>query len=208
MSQRSALIAAATATATGVRAAAAERRDAVVAARCPGIRRSPLLAPCARRSFSSVRVDAFDAGRAVHRRGADRDLPAHPGARRHADGVPVRRPASPAVTCSPEATTTSYSRWSGMPRTFEPGRFGDFVGPADQLVGLARPWRKPPRRPVAAGDLRAPELATWRMRSRSATEVPPNFIAIFAIGLFRLHACHSRAIHRRHLRHAQRRNVT
>ena len=55
--------------------------------------------------------------------------------------VTARRPA---VTCSPAATTTSYSRWSGIAwvMTLLPGSgLRRLIGPGHQLVGLARHGR-------------------------------------------------------------------
>src|SRR5262249_62059686 len=48
------------------------------------------------------------------------------------------------------------------------------------------------------------KVATWRMRSRSATDVPPNFITILAIDGSVCAPC-VQAIHRRHMSEAQRR---
>ena len=54
--------------------------------------------------------------------------------------VMARRPL---VTCSPAATTTSYSRWSGMGWQTSPldalhRRLGRVIGPGHQLVGFPR----------------------------------------------------------------------
>ena len=76
---------------------------------------------------------AVDAGRAMHGRGLDRNLPAQPGAGLHADGADSAMASSPAVTCSPAATTTSYSRCRHA--SVRPA--WRRLGPGHQLVGLA-----------------------------------------------------------------------
>ena len=79
----------------------------------------------------------------------------------------------PAVTCSPEATTTSYSSSDdGRPCAAAPGA----VGPGHQLIGLAGHGRDHHGDAWPAATSAATSRATRRMRSRSATEVPPNFI--------------------------------
>ncbi len=87
-----------------------------------------------------------------------------------ADRATAKRPA---VTCSPAATTTSYSRasWSGARSRVQ--AMSLLVSPAMAETTTAT-WA-----PRSTSRFTRP--ATWRMRSRSATEVPPNFITIFAI---------------------------
>src|SRR6185312_1029607 len=92
----------------------------------------------------------------------------------------------PQVTCSPEATTTSYSRCSGMTAWMRPvasstgWRAASLVQPTSLLVSPAMALTTTATLlPRSTSRLTRP--ATWRMRSRSATEVPPNFIAIVAM---------------------------
>ena len=113
----------------GVGAAAAERGDAAVSGRRPGSRRSPRPRRASRRA-SSFRGDVVDARRpwassvmiGICQPSQERAV------------MPMLRSvmaSRPAVTCSPEATTTSYSsrrRAAGAACA---------VGPGDQLVGLA-----------------------------------------------------------------------
>ncbi len=84
--------------------------------------------------------------------------------------VMARRPA---VTCSPEATTTSYSSSDpGRPCAAGPAASvqatSSLVLPAMAETTTATLW--------PASISAATRRATRRMRSRSATEVPPNFI--------------------------------
>ena len=91
-------------------------------------------------------------------------------------GVPMLRKVmakSPAVTCSPDATTASYSSSdSGRPSAARPD-------PSVQATSsLVRPAMAETTTatclPSAASA--CTRRATRRMRSRSATDVPPNFI--------------------------------
>ena len=84
--------------------------------------------------------------------------------------VMARRPA---VTCSPDATTTSYSSSeAGRPSAAGPAASvqatSSLVLPLMAETTTATLW------PAAASA--ATSLAPRRMRSRSATEVPPNFM--------------------------------
>ena len=65
----------------GVRAAAAERGDRGCPGRCPGSPATTATWPCSQRRLAALGVDAPDARLAVGVVGADRDLPAQPGAR-------------------------------------------------------------------------------------------------------------------------------
>ena len=86
-------------------------------------------------------------------------------------GTPIACSASasrPPVICSPEATTTSCSARSCWAPAIS-------VDPFDQLVGGAGHRRDDDGEPVAGLRALLIGLATARIRSRSATEVPPNF---------------------------------
>src|SRR5262249_11191707 len=74
----------------------------------------------------------------------------------------------PAVTCSPEATTASYSRASCSVAAERHHSTSWLVAPAKAETTTATWW--------PASTSRLTWRATLRMRSRSATEVPPNFI--------------------------------
>ena len=87
----------------------------------------------------------------------------------------------PAVTCSPAATTTSYSRWSGMAATLAPGRLGGSLVQATSLLVSPAMAETTTATWLPRSTSRFTRVATWRMRSRSATEVPPNFMTILAI---------------------------
>ncbi len=80
---------------------------------------------------------------------------------------------SPAVTCSPEATTASYSRASCSIEASRTQATSWLVAPAmaDTTTATLLP----------ASTSRLTWLATLRMRSTLATEVPPNFITTTAI---------------------------
>ena len=88
----------------------------------------------------------------------------------------------PAVTCSPVATTASYSLASNMRRVFsaashQPTSWS--VTPDMAETTTATSW--------PASTSRLTWRATLRMRSMSATEVPPNFItrrAMIVVALF------------------------
>src|ERR1700761_7758345 len=89
---------------------------------------------------------------------------------------------SPAVTCSPAATTTSYSLWSGTDRALLSGwsLAASLVQATSLLVSPAMAETTTTTRLPRSTSPFTSE-ATWRIRGRSATEVPPNFIAIVAI---------------------------
>ena len=74
----------------------------------------------------------------------------------------------PAVTCSPEATTASYSRASCSGAASRHQLTSWLVVPAMAETTTATSW--------PASTSRLTWRATLRMRSISATEVPPNFI--------------------------------
>ena len=79
--------------------------------------------------------------------------------------------SSPAVTCSPVATTASYSRASNSWRflsaaSHQPTSWSVVPAMADTTTATSWP----------ASTSRFTWRATLRMRSISATEVPPNFI--------------------------------
>ena len=76
--------------------------------------------------------------------------------------------SSPAVTCSPEATTASYSRASCSGAASRHQATSWLVAPAMAETTTATSW--------PASTSRLTWRATLRMRSISATEVPPNFI--------------------------------
>ena len=76
--------------------------------------------------------------------------------------------SSPAVTCSPEATTASYSRASCSGAASRAQATSSLVLPAMAETTTATSW--------PASTSRLTWRATLRMRSISATEVPPNFI--------------------------------
>ena len=129
--------------------------------------------PSPKRRSISVGVDRLDARLAVRVVGADRDLPAQPGARVDAELLQRERQSGPLVTCSPVATTTSYSRASCSGAML--------ARPVDQLVGRAGHGRDHDGDLVAGLDLALDPLGDVRMRSMSATEVPPNFMTIRGI---------------------------
>ena len=81
--------------------------------------------------------------------------------------------SSPAVTCSPEATTASYSRGSYSWEASRTQATSWLVVPdmAETTTATLLP----------ASTSRFTWRATLRMRSTLATEVPPNFITIKAI---------------------------
>src|SRR3984957_12006439 len=83
--------------------------------------------------------------------------------------------SSPAVTCSPEATTASYSRASCSGEASRHHSTSRLVVPAMADTTTATSW--------PASTSRLTWRATLRMRSMSATEVPPNFITRRAIEL-------------------------
>src|SRR5882672_1100585 len=76
--------------------------------------------------------------------------------------------SSPAVTCSPDATTASYSRASCSGAACRHQSTSSLVAPAMADTTTATSW--------PASTSRLTWRATLRMRSMSATEVPPNFI--------------------------------
>ncbi len=76
--------------------------------------------------------------------------------------------SSPAVTCSPEATTASYSRASCSGDAARHQPTSSLVLPDMAETTTATSW--------PASTSRLTWRATLRMRSMSATDVPPNFI--------------------------------
>ena len=80
----------------------------------------------------------------------------------------------PAVTCSPEATTASYSRASCSGAASRHQATSSLVLPAMAETTTATSW--------PASTSRLTWRATFLMRSMSATEVPPNFITSRAMG--------------------------
>src|SRR3954471_12635347 len=76
--------------------------------------------------------------------------------------------SSPAVTCSPDATTASYSRASCIGEASRHQSTNSLVLPAIAETTTATSW--------PASTSRLTWRATLRMRSILATEVPPNFI--------------------------------
>src|SRR5262245_15877851 len=76
--------------------------------------------------------------------------------------------SSPAVTCSPEATTASYSRASCSAEASRAQATSSLVLPAMAETITATSW--------PASTSRFTWRATLRIRSTSATEVPPNFM--------------------------------
>ena len=83
--------------------------------------------------------------------------------------------SSPAVTCSPEATTASYSRASCSGAASRHQATSSLVLPDMAETTTATSW--------PASTSRLTWRATLRMRSRSATDVPPNFMTRRAIEL-------------------------
>ena len=81
--------------------------------------------------------------------------------------------SNPALTCSPEATTASYSRASCMGAACRHHSTSWLVVPAMADTTTATSW------PASTSRLTC--CATLRIRSRSATEVPPNFMTSRAI---------------------------
>ena len=79
----------------------------------------------------------------------------------------------PAVTCSPLATTTSYSRGSYSAAASLQSWTSRSVSPAIAETTTATSLPRSASRFTSA--------ATWRMRSMPAIEVPPNFITMRAI---------------------------
>src|SRR5450631_1017277 len=76
--------------------------------------------------------------------------------------------SSPAVTCSPDATTASYSRASCIGEASRHHSTSSLVLPAIADTTTATSW--------PASTSRFTWRATLRMRSILATDVPPNFI--------------------------------
>jgi hypothetical protein len=88
--------------------------------------------------------------------------------------------SSPLVICSPAATTTSYSRWSGSPARFAPSGLAASLVQATSLLVSPAMAETTTATLLPRSTSRFTRVATWRMRSMSATEVPPNFIAMVA----------------------------
>ncbi len=76
--------------------------------------------------------------------------------------------SSPAVTCSPDATTASYSRASCIGEASRHHSTSSLVLPAIADTTTATSW--------PASTSRFTCRATLRIRSILATDVPPNFI--------------------------------
>ena len=120
----------------------------------------------------AVGLDRLDAGRAMARVGAQRHLPALPAPRRHPHLLQRQRhqPGGDVLArCDHRVVLAGVVEQRGL------------AHPADQLVGLARHRRDDDRDVVAALDLALDLRAALRMRSRSATLVPPNFITSLGI---------------------------
>jgi len=81
--------------------------------------------------------------------------------------------SSPAVTCSPLATTTSYSLGSWRAAASRHSWTRRSVSPAIAETTTSTSL------PVSAS--RRTRSATWRMRSMPAIDVPPNFITMRGI---------------------------
>ena len=154
-----------------VRAAAAQRGDAVVRRRCPGSRPPP--APGRAHAADQFgAVDAVDAGRAVRAVGAQRDLPACPGARLDADLLQRDGQQAGGDLLAGRHHGVVFARVVQRRQR---------LAPADELVGDAGHGGDHHGDLVAGSTSRFTRAATLRMRSRSATEVPPNFITMRAI---------------------------
>lgn len=95
--------------------------------------------------------------------------------------------SSPAVICSPVATTASYSRRSYLGEASFTQVTSWLVVPAiaDTTTATLLP----------ASCSRLTCRATFRMRSRSATDVPPNFITTTAISIAHPAPLDQRKIH-------------
>ena len=83
--------------------------------------------------------------------------------------------SSPAVTCSPEATTTSYSLGSCSAAASRHNCTSRSVSPAMAETTTSTSL------PASASRFTRP--ATLRMRSMPAIDVPPNFMTMRAIGV-------------------------
>ena len=81
--------------------------------------------------------------------------------------------SSPEVTCSPDATTVSYSRASCIGEASRIQPTSSLVLPDMAETTTATSW--------PASTSRLTWRATLRMRPMSATEVPPNFITMRAM---------------------------
>ena len=86
--------------------------------------------------------------------------------------------SSPAVTCSPVATTASYSRASCRTEASRTQATSWLVTP-DMAETTTATWLPP-------STSRLTWRATLRMRSTLATDVPPNFITTTAMKRFPL----------------------
>ena len=175
MSQRSACSAAANATAEVSEPPRPERGDAVIRRRCPGSRRPPATCPACMRAINSSPSIACDARLAVLAVGFDRRSasPSRSGPRRP-DSAGDRHQAGRHLLAGRHHGVI----FAGVKQR------GQLLAPVDKLVGGARHGRDHHRDLIARDRPRAfTRAATLRIRSRSATEVPPNFITIRAIHL-------------------------
>ena len=158
----------------GVRAAAAERRDPPVRAHAleAGDHGDPAGVEAGRTgSGSTSRMRALLWASV----GGEAGLPAQERARRHADGLQRDRqqPDRHLLAAGDHLVVLGRVVAGGV----------QAVHPAHQLVGRSRPWprrRPPPGRPRATW--RLTRAATLRMRSGSATEVPPYFCTTSVTG--------------------------
>ena len=173
MSQRTACSARRDGDGGGVRAAAAQRRQPAAAGHA--------LEACDHRYGPAVQAlaqgvggDVLDPRGAVSVVGEDRHLPAHPRAR--VQPVVAQHPGQQAgchLLCQTPPPRRTRRRWRRGPRRRGPAA----SVPGHQLVGLARHGRDHHRDRMAAPSLpRPPGGRRGGMRSRSASEVPPNFI--------------------------------
>ena len=125
--------------------------------------------PAAMRRVELFRVDALRCG-PCHGHRRSRIGICQPSQERAVTPSSCRASAiSPAVTCSPEATTASYSRasCSGAMALVQPTSW--LVAPAMAETTTATWWPASTSRLTRGGD-------RLGMRSTSATEVPPNFM--------------------------------
>ena len=119
-------------------------------------------------------LDVGDARLAVRVVGADRDLPALPGARLDADLLQRDRQQAGGDLLAGRDHGVVFARVVQRRQALAPARRAGW---------WRRPWPRPRRRPRCPPRPRASRgSATLRMRSRSATEVPPNFITMRDIG--------------------------
>ena len=131
------------------------------------------------RRISSSPAISVDARLAVRVVGVDRDLPAQPGARLDPDFLQRDgQQAGGDLLAGGHHGVVFPGVVQGRQR----------LAPGDQLVGLAGHGRDHHGDLVARSTSRLTRAATLRMRSRSATDVPPNFITMRAMVRDRLPA--------------------